>query len=340
VTLDGDVLGEDRSEKITMKMFGLKTLILAALLSVGSVAHAEIIDRIMARVNSEIITLHDVRQAAIPFLLQNGFDPQLMEDPKQRPAILQRTLDDLVERQLLAQEARKIDYKIGDDELDKWLEFTRSQQNLSEEAFKQTIEQYGMPYSAYREMVRANLLKVRMVNIKVGSQVMITDDDVDSMYREKYGESGDRVSYRTIAHILVRPAEDTREAKRAVVDRLRKLKSRIDAGEDFGEIAAAENQGPAADNKGLLGTYRQSDLDPSFALPAFSLEVGAVSEPVETPFGFHLIKVLSEEKRANPEVEQRRELIRGELRQSELERLLKQYMSQLKTRSFVETRSF
>ncbi len=321
-------------------MRGLWIVLVISMLCLSGPASAEIIDRIMARVNDEVITLHDVNQSAIPFLLQNNMDPRILADPKMRPEILQRTLDDLVERQLLAQEARKIDYKIEEAELEKWLEFTRSQQSLSEEEFKKTIEQYGMPYSAYREMVRANLLKVRMVNIKVGSQVTITDADVDARYKEMYGEAGDSVVYRTISHILIRPENDSPEAKRAVVTKLKELRKRILNGEDFGDIAAAENQGPSSDNRGLLGAYKKGDLDPSFEKPAFSVPVGEISEPVETPFGFHLIRVISEEKRSNPEVDQQKEMIRGELRQVELERLLKQYMSQLKTRSYLDVRKF
>lgn len=323
-----------------MRRIRIFALVVGLLMCWSGALSAEIIDRVMARVNSEIITLHDVRMSAIPFLLQNGMDPGMMEDPSQRAEILEATLNDLVERQLLAQEAKKIDYKIEDSELDKWLEYTRSQQNLSEEQFKQTIEQYGMPFSAYREMVRANLLKVRMVNIKVGSQVTITDEDVDALYRERYGEDGGAVVYRTIAHILKRPADNSPQAKRALVAELAALKAKIAGGADFGDVAAEENQGPSSDNRGLLGTYRAADLDPSFATPAFALEVGEVSDPVETAFGFHIIKVLSEEKRENPDVEQKKEALRGELRQRELERLLKQYMSQLKTRSFVEVRKF
>lgn len=304
----------------------------------GQPAQAAIIDCIVAQVNDEIVTQSDVKLAMIPFLLQNNRNPAILNDPAQVPGIMEATLQDLVERKLIEQEARKIDYKVPDEDLDKWLEFTRSQQNLSAEQFEKVIEQQGISYARYREMVRQNLLKVRIINIKVGSQVTITDDAVNAKYRELYGSATGEVAYRTISHILVRPVNDSPEAKAEAVAKVSELYKRIKNGEAFPDVAASVGEGPSAEKKGLLGTYRKGELDPEFETAAFDAEVGQVTQPVLTKFGYHLIFVSAEEMRDDPEVEEKKELIRGELRNVELERLLKQYMAQLKTRSFVEVK--
>ncbi|MEZ4458763.1 MAG: peptidylprolyl isomerase [bacterium] len=319
----------------------MKRWIVAGLLATTmgtSTAHAAIIDCIVARINDEIVTQSDVRSAMIPYLLQNNQNPAILKDPAQASQIMDAALLDLIDRKLIEQEAKKIDYSIPDADLDKWLEFTRGQQNLSEEQFRAVIEQQGISYPDYREMVRANLLKVRIINIKVGSQITITDQAVDAEYKKRFGSASGKVAYRTISHILIRPDADTPEARKAAYDRAVEIRKRIDAGESFPDVAADVSEGPSKESKGLLGTYRRGELDSTFEASAFSLAIGEVSQPVETKFGYHLIFVSGEEERDDPEIEQRKELVRAELRNVELERLLKQYMSQLKSRAFVEVK--
>ncbi len=314
----------------------LIALCIALLMAVPMNAGAEILDRIVARVNNDIVTMYDVRQAAVPFLLQQGQNPSVLDDPSRRDKILEEALEELIDRKLLVQEAEKIDYKVSDAELDQWLEFTRSQQKMSEEQFRKVIEGYGMKYETYREMVRQNLLKVRMIKIKVGSQITITDADVEAKYKEKFGSTPEKARYLTIRHILIRPEDDTPEAKRKALEKAKSLKERIDAGDEFGQLAIDNSMGPSAPNKGFLGTFRRGELDPAFETAAWSLQVGETSDVTETKFGFHIINVVGEELKANPDIDQRRDMIRAEMQQTEMNRLLKQYISQLRTRAFVE----
>lgn len=311
-------------------------LALAVVMALPGVVDARILDRIVARVNNDIITLHEVRQSAIPFLLQSGRNPAVLDNPAQRDAILKETLEELVDRKLIGQEAKKIDFTIRDEELDQWLAYTRQQQQLDEQQFIKVIEDYGMKYSAYREMVRQNLLKVRMIKIKVGSQVTITDEDIEARFKDKFGESPTQTRFRTIRHILVRPGADTAEAHEAAVAKLQRIQQQLAAGDDFEELAKAHSEGPSADKGGLIGTFKRGDLDPQFESTAFALEVGEISGVVETKFGYHLMRVDDQELRENPDVDGRREAIRNEIEQEQMEQLLKQYMSELRSKAFVE----
>ncbi len=301
-------------------------------------AQAALIDCIVAQVNDEIVTQSDVRKAMIPYLLQNNQNPTSLKDPARAAEVMEAALQDLIERTLLEQEAKKIDYTVPDEDLDKWLEFTRSQQQLSEDQFREVIEQQGISFADYREMVRSNLLKVRIVNIKVGSQITITDPAVDAAYKDKFGSATGEIPYRTISHILIRPTDDSAESRAAAFGRAKEIRKRISNGEKFPDVAAAVSDGDSGEKKGLLGTYRKGELDATFEASAFSLPIGETSQPVETKFGYHLIYVGAQEMRPDPEVDQRKELLRAELRNVELERLLKQYLSQLRTKAFLEVK--
>lgn len=316
------------------KNAGLLILVLA--LFIPGAASGEIIDRIVARVNNDIVTLHDIEQAAIPFLLQSGRNPAVLKNPAQRDRVLQETLEELVDRKLIVQEAKKIDYTIGDDELEQWLSYTRQQQQLSEEQFAKVIEQYGMKYADYKEMVRQNLLKVRMIKIKVGSQVTITEADVNARYQEKYGDGPLKTRFITVRHILARPADESETAGENARVMLQNVRSKIEAGADFAEMAKEHSEGPSAEKGGMIGTFKRGDLDPSFESAAFALEVGQVSKVVKTKFGYHLIKVEDQSLKDDPGTDDRREAIRNEIQQEEMNRLMKQYISELRSKAFVE----
>lgn len=302
------------------------------------VAKAEIIDRIVARVNDDVVTLYDVRQAAVPYVLQQGLNPAILEQPGRRATLYKEVLEDLIDRKLLVQEAAKLELSIKDDELDQWLAYTREQQGMTQEQFAAMIAQYGMRTEAYREMVRQNLLKIRMIKIKVGSQVNVTEEEVNKVYRERYGSDGAAEKFITVSHILFRPNQDTPEEHAAARQRGLAVLKRLAAGEDFETVAREASEGPTAPKGGFLGTFRRGELDPDFEAVAFAQQPGRTSELVKTKFGYHIILVTAVEERESADGDERRDLIRGELQQLQAERLLKQYLLTLRTRSFVDVR--
>ncbi len=314
----------------------LVTMLFCAICAPG-LAHAEIVDRIVARVNDDVVTLYDIRQSAIPFVLQQGMNPAILEQPEHRGELYRDVLKDLVDRKLLVQEAAKLELTVKDDELNQWLAYTRQQQGMTEEQFSQMIEQYGMRYDAYREMVRQNLLKIRMIKIKVGSQVNVSQSEVDQLFRERFGDDANSERFVTVSHILFRPTDDNSsahaEARKRAIAALRRLKT-----EDFETVARETSEGPTSTKGGFLGTFRTGELDPEFEKVAFALQPGDTSDVVRTKFGYHLIHVTDVEERSGPDTDERKDLIRGELQQKAMERLLEQYLQTLRTRSFVDVR--
>lgn len=323
-----------------------RILLIAACLSAGGLAtvaipataDAEIIDRIVARINNDIVTFYELKQAATPFMLQNGIDPSALQDPEQREQIYDKVLDDLVERELLLQEAKKLDLSVSDEEVDQWLAYTRQQQNMSEEQFQQMINQYGMSYDAYREMIRQNLLKLRLVKVKVGSQVSVSAEEVDQVYQKRFGQSGVQSKYVEVRHILVRPENDSAEALAKARRQAIAAKKAIEGGADFAEVAKQYSEGPSADQGGYLGKFSQGDLDPDFEKAAFALDKGDLSDVVRTQFGFHVIMVDDVEYREDGAAEERKAQLRAELQQKAVERQLQAYVQNLRARSLVQVK--
>jgi peptidyl-prolyl cis-trans isomerase SurA len=317
----------------------LVAALLACALAAPAPAAAEIIDRVAAQVNAEVITLHDVRKAAIPFMLQQGKDPGSLADAPTRSRVYADVLDDLIERKLLLQEAAKLDLRVSDADLDQWLAYTRQQQGgLSEAQVRQQVEQYGVSYDDYKEVVRQNLLKLRITRFRVGSKVTVSDAEVDAAYRERYGPGQGVERYITVAHILIQPKSQAADDVAAARQLAEAALARIRGGESFTEVAKATSNGPSAASGGKLGTFRRGDLDEQFEREAFALDVDEVSDVVRTKFGFHVITVTGVEERPNPDIADRKEELRNILLQKAMERQVASYVATLRARAFIDVK--
>jgi peptidyl-prolyl cis-trans isomerase SurA len=310
-------------------------MVIVALAS--SPAQAQWFDRIAARVDEDVITLHDVRLAAPPFLLQRGMNPDMLRDVKQREKVYGEVLSDLIDQRLILKEAGKMEQRVTDEEVEKWLAYTRQQQRMSEAQFNVMLERFGMDRAEYRETVRNQILRMRVMQIKVGGKVSVSDAEVEQVYRERYGDEALTIDYYTIRHVLVQPsANDDAASVEGARRRAQRALDRIARGEDFKRVAEEESDGPSAREQGLLGTYRRGELDPEFEAAVFSLRLGEVSNVVRTRFGFHVITIDQIEKRPNPEVEERKNVLRGELQAKAGERLSRSYMQNLRARSYIK----
>lgn len=150
-----------------------------------------------------------------------------------------------------------------------------------------------------------------------------TDDELRSLFEQQ--APGTRIRAR---HILLDFPDEAGQAQRdSVRERARELRRRALEGEDFAELARRYSQDQAsAERGGDLGTFGRGEMVPSFEEAAFGLEPGTVSEPVESPYGLHLIRV---EEREAPSFEDRREQFVQRLRNRRVAEAESAYVSQL-----------
>lgn len=128
-----------------------------------------------------------------------------------------------------------------------------------------------------------------------------TPEAVETLYNERYAGAAPQQEVRA-AHILVAEEEKAEE-----------LKAQLDGGADFAALAAEFGTDGTAQRGGDLGWFVRSEMVPEFADAAFAMEPGAVSDPVQTPFGWHLIKLDDRRDRPAPELAEVRDELLGEV---------------------------
>ena len=321
-------------------MFRTGVVVALVLLSWTRPASAEVIDRIAAVVNDEVITLRDLMKAAGPLLGSVAQIPDATRREGERKKVLQRALDDLVGQKLVLQEARKLKLQATDKEVDAWLENLRRQYGWSDDELKQAIKSQGATEKQYRKDVRRRIVTNRVVQVKLGSSIRVSDQDVDDVFRREYGDKMEEpeITARHILFLVPEALPDSDPKSRAKRQEAQQVLETLRGGADFSETASAHSEGPSASRGGEIGAFRPGALDPEFEKAALRAKVGEIVGPIRTRFGWHLIQVTRRHMVKSKDPGQTKAEIRARLRQEALERQLGRWVDELKRSAFVETR--
>ncbi|WP_375770133.1 peptidylprolyl isomerase [Archangium gephyra] len=311
----------------------------AALLLSGAVARAELVDRVAAVVNRDVIALSEVEKRAAPELARlNGVDPA--KRAEQRAKVLKSSLDILIGEKLMEEQIRELGLGVTDAELDAAVADVRRQNNVTdEEQFERLLSGEGFTVKTYKEFLRNQMSRMKLVQMKVTPKVKVSEEDLKAAYTQYTKlESGDAEVHAR--HILVQvdakatpeQVEAARKKALALAEEARK------PGVDFAELAKKKSEGPSASDGGDLGFFRRGVMVPAFERVAFALKEGEVSEPVRTQFGWHVLKV--EERRAVDVApfEQVKAELENRLKLQKTEKFVEQYVQELRQKASVEVK--
>jgi peptidyl-prolyl cis-trans isomerase SurA len=257
-------------------------------------APARFVDEIVAVVNDEAVTRHelDLRTTAV--------ERQLRASKVQLPppdVLRRQVLERLVTERVLIQTAARSGLRVDSLQLDRAMERVAGQNRMSLDAFRQALAAEGASYARLREDVRGELLIARMRERDADNKVVVTDAEVDSFIAAQAGRAGrDEYDY---AHILLR-APDGASPEQLALLRAKTDKALADlrGGADFAQISAAVSDAPNALQGGGLGWKSSAQIPALFLDTLNALQPGQVSEPLKSAAGYHLLK-LNDKRGAN-----------------------------------------
>jgi peptidyl-prolyl cis-trans isomerase SurA len=259
-------------------------------------AQGELVDRVVAVVEDDAIYQSDVEQGIRQILFQQG---KTSVSESERPALEKQVLGELIKNKLVIAKANRLGISVSFTEVEKAVDraIEENKKTLgSEQAFNRQLEAEGLTLESlrklYREQIHNDMLVRQVISREIDrSSVKVTDEELKKAYEERKGSLPERPAVVHLATIFI-GVESSTAAQEKAKTRIDEIYKRILAGEDFGELAKQYSEDPSASAGGSLGTIKLSDLgNRAFADAAAKLKVGEVSEPVLTPFGYHLINV-------------------------------------------------
>ncbi len=246
-------------------------------------------DRIVAVVNSEAITLLELRsrQATVERQLK------AQKVPLPPPDVLERQLlERMIVDQAQTQFAKENGIQVSDSELDAAVRRIAENNRMSLPDFKKALEKDGVVWNRFREEIRQEVVFARLRDREVDSRIAISEGEVDN-YLENAGRPGNNEELVRLAHIILRVPEQVDAAKASGIRaRAEKALQQLSAGEDFGRIAASYSDAPDGLSGGIIDWRPVDRLPGPYAEAVRNMKPGEISGLIRTSAGFHIVKLV------------------------------------------------
>ena len=270
----------------------LSALCAALLFAPGAALGApELIDRIVATVDNQTILWSELNYRLRFEAEQRGLSSFV--EPGRLEAVRREVLEDMVDEQVLILKAQKDSVQIDPNEVEEMLvqQFQLAKSNMDDGEFERMLDRVGLSErqlkTRYRKEIRHRLLS-RQMRAVVAYRVHVSHRDVEAFRQAHRDTLPTQIS---LSHILlqIKPSDEVLGEKLA---RIGELQALLAAGGDFAEVARAHSEDPgSAAHGGDLGCFSAGTMVPEFEEAAFALKPGETSEPVLSPYGYHLIKL-------------------------------------------------
>lgn len=315
-----------------MRLIIFLSLLVGAIGSSG--IHAELVDKIVATVNSEVVTRSDIdRERAA--LAGKGLVNDLLFQIYDREKLAKDSkllLNFLIDEKIIDSEVKKKGLEVTIERVEQEVQRVARENGLSRAQFREALSRQGIGMAEYQSFIKKGLERKALVDREVNSKIRISDEDVAAYYLSTKGPGKAQVYEYTLAHILFSPKNGGPQAART---RAQNALQRLKAGQSFEQLAEQMSEDPAFSKGGVLGTFNAKELSPTIRNAVSGLEEQGLTEIVETEQGLHIFKVVKRALVSDPELEENRERIQAILHQQTFTRQLRAWLDQKRAEAFI-----
>ena len=299
-------------------------------------------------INGIVITESQIEEKIAPQMDRMAKQPGRKMPPsfleQSKAQLKQRIIEDMIVETLLDEKVKENNIVITEEDVTNQINEMLAQQKMSLDDLKALLEARGTNYDQWKEQMQfpRRMAYQRLIEAQFEGRVNIAEEDAQKYYSEntKQFEQPEQVR---VSHILIRPDTadpnaDPNDAKAEAKAKAQNLLEQIRAGADFAELAKATGGYPSAPKGGDIGFGQKSDMASGrrgswvqpFEKAAFALEVGQVSDVVETTFGYHIIKVTDHKNAGVTTFEEVKDDLINMLEERKKNELARQYVEGLK----------
>ena len=313
-------------------------LIICSLMLLCVPVGAEVVDKIVAVVNDEIITLTEFNTAFEPYLKNiednyKGKDKEALIN-QSKEAFLKRLVDNL----LIEQEAKKagMGIVIKDEEVMDVIRDMMAKKKSNMEDFKKNLAREGTSLESLKKDIRSQMMRIRLLRREIKSKVIVSDEEIGEYYNKNRQDYEGKEAVRLKQIFLAIPAKADKKTKAKIKEEAEQLRKRVLAGEPFELLAVKYSQGPGAAQGGDIGFIEKGTIIAAVESVAFNLPMEQVSEVIESGIGFHIIKVVDKKGAGLKPIAAVREEIKTKIEDEKLEKKYEEWITSIRKKSFIE----
>ena len=280
-------------------------------------------------VNGSNITEQEVDIRIKPHLdrIAKQMDPNMVGQYKKR--IRGQALDMMITERLLDEQVKKVNITVTESDVNDKISEIIAQQGMSMDGFKAMLQMQGQDFEQLKQQMKQGLAYEKLMDRQVGG-TEVNDAEALAYYDENKADYNTPEEVKA-SHILIKVAPSaTTEEKAAAKEKAEKLLKQVKEGGDFAALARDNSDCPSKAKGGDLGFFERGTMVKEFADAAFAMQVGQVSDIVETQFGYHIIKVTDRKQAGLTPFEKAKPDIVKTLGQTKKGKLYKQYIDKLK----------
>jgi peptidyl-prolyl cis-trans isomerase SurA len=310
------------------KIEGRLRIALAALLiqlMLAGTGVAEVVDRIVAQVNDDIITMSELQHMAKTVEAQTGVKPKGLDEKKMQREMLEA----LIDRKLAKAEAKRRGIVVSDKEIDATVAQFKQRSNIpDDETFAKGLAQAGLSVKEFRQQIADQMTQERLLVMVVGAKVSINDAEVRRLYDQQFKKGGTSVHIVTLR--MPFPPGATEAQKGEIKQQAEAILTAVKRGESLTEAA-----GKSSLKTSDVGFVSQSDLDPRLAEYLDKLKPKEVA-PILTQEGIQLMQVIDRRSGEARSFEAAAPEIRRILQQQEMEKYFGDWVKTLREKAHIK----
>ncbi len=307
----------------------------------GAAARAEVVDRIVAVVNDDIITLSELDRAFVPYA--RNIDATYKGADK--AGVIRQTkeafLQQMINQLLIEQEATKAGAGVAavkDEEVAEVVKDIAAKNKMTMDEYTRKLADEGQTLESVKKEIKSQMLRVRLMRREVQSRIIVTNEEIGEYYDKHRQEYEGKEAARVRQIFLPAPADADKIARAKTRAEMQQLRDRIVKGESFEAIAAQYSRGPAAKQGGDIGYVEKGVIVAEVEKAAFSLPVGQLSDVIETDVGCHLIVVLDRRGAGLKPIATVREEIKAKLEDEKAAKKFDEWIGDLRKKAFIDVR--
>jgi len=305
----------------------LFAFLLPSLALASGAARAETIERVVAKVNGQIITLSEFQNRQIAAAQSAHVDPagvgQFLRQNNAR--LLQEAIDEI----LIMQKAEDAGIKAPAAWIDEAIDGIKKENKITTDAqMQEALAREGMTLAELRANIERGVVRRIVMQRDVQPKIEATDSEVKAEYEKVKATAFTKPPTVSLQEILIPEDKGGLALAREVVEKAR-------AGEDFQALARSYSSAPSRTNGGDLGQLAQGDLAPALEKAAFALPVGAVSDPLPVEGGYRVIRVTAKTTGSTTPFDAVKERVRDQLMMSRFDKAYDEYVAELRKNAVI-----
>lgn len=311
------------------------TFILVGLCFSGPAFSARLVDKVLAIVNDDIITLSELEERKQKLIAEMSRMVNQSELKDRIDEVESQTLQMMIEEILIQQKAEEAGLRVTDAAVNDAIQNVITSNNLgSENQLEEALRSQGMTLSEYKEIVRKQLLIFRFQNSELKPKIRILDEEVRAAYDKNLDILKSPIKYH-IQHILMQVADESVRAK--VLREAQNVYKKLLSGDGFCELAEQYSDDPTGESCGDLGILSTQEMLPEFVTAVESLSKDStITKPFLTKYGYHLVKVVEKTGGEPLSYSKVEEEIRDQLYQEKFIKKRAEWLEELKKTNYIK----